>query len=136
MGGEGNQRATVGQLLRRWGPALAAMIAIYIGSSIPGEEFPVYRGVWDFVVKKSGHLAEYGLLAALLLRGIADRRPAPAPRAHLAAAFGLAVLYALGDEFHQRFMGSCLGLGLYYGWQVIRQTRSQSPRSQSTRPRA
>jgi VanZ family protein len=127
------------------------MIAIYIGSSIPGKEFPVYEGVWDFVVKKSGHLAEFGLLAALLLRGMVWGRPAPAPRAHLAAAFGVAVLFALGDEFHQQFtpgrtaraldvaidaLGSGLGLGLFYAWQVIRQTRSQSPQSRSTRPRA
>lgn len=153
-------RKPLAGFLRRWGPALAAMIVIFVGSSIPGDEFPVYEGAWDFIVKKSGHLAEYGLLSVLLLRGIAGQGPssagsdpsppAPASRAHL-AAFGLAVLYAVSDEFHQRFTpgrnsrpldvfidaaGSCLGLALYYAWRVIRQTRSQSPRARSTRPRA
>ncbi len=132
------------------------MLFIFVGSSIPGEEFPQYEGAWDFVVKKSGHLLEYGLLAVLLLSGVANRvlewrgddQPLPT-RQQFVTALALTVLYAASDEFHQRFtpgrgphlldvaidlLGAGLGLALFYAWHLIRQTRSQSSRSPSTRP--
>ena len=143
---------------KRWGPALLVMAVIFIGSSISSEEIPQYNGAWDFIIKKSGHLLEYGVLAARVLRGLAGRGWGGAPadaeapgRGHLAAAVLLAALYGVTDEFHQRFtpgrgarpldvaidiLGASLGLALVYAWRVIRQTRSQSPQSRSTHPRA
>jgi VanZ family protein len=136
---------------RRWGPALLVMATIFVVSSIPSTDIPQYEGFWDFVVKKGGHLFGYGLLAVLLLRGIAQTRAqggAPLARRDYLAAFVLAVLYGATDELHQRFtpgrgahladvgidaLGACLGLAFHYGWRVIRQTRTQSPPSQSIR---
>ena len=145
-------------LVKRWGPPLFWMAFIFAGSSIPGEDFPQYGGVLDFLVKKSGHVLEYGLLAVLLLRSVSDQgwnsaeaggETLPA-RPHVALALLLSTLYAATDEFHQRFtpgrgprpldvgidvVGASLGIALYFGWRIIRQTRTQSPPSHSTRPR-
>jgi VanZ family protein len=134
------------------------MAVIFFASTIPAKEFPAYEGVWDFVVKKTGHLLEYGLLAILLQRGFAaqargsrgssDDLPA---WAQTAATLALATLYGATDEFHQRFtpgrmgqaadvaidfVGACLGLALLYGGRSIRRTRSRNPRSRSTHPPA
>lgn len=166
-----NARQAMSDLVRRWGPALAWMAAIFVVSGIPGDEFPQYEGLWDFVVKKSGHLLEYGLLAVLLWRAVRVQRDGTAfsggreagtdstrgARVQVTGVFGvrvwaalaLTVLYAVTDEFHQLFIpgrgsravdvgidivGACLGLALYFALNVIRQTRSQTPRSRPTRP--
>ncbi len=146
-------RPPVGRFLKRWGPALGMMVVIFVGSSIPGDEFPQYNGVWDFIVKKSGHLLEYGLLALFMLRGVAGQ-PDNGQQPSLSQVLGtlaLAMLYAASDEFHQRFtpgrgshlldvgidlIGGSLALGLLRARQAIRQTRSRTPRSPSTPPPA
>ena len=73
------------------------MAAIYFFSSIPSSDMPDFSWA-DLLVKKGGHVIGYGLLAVSLwyALGLDPRR--------LAAAWGLAVLYALTDEFHQAFV--------------------------------
>jgi VanZ family protein len=79
------------------------MIAIFIASS--QINLPSVRiGVWDFAIKKSGHVFEYAVLGLLLFRacygsaaGLASLRPA-------AAALVIGGLYAASDEFHQVFV--------------------------------
>lgn len=60
----------------------------------------------NLAVRKLGHVAEYAILAALLYAAL--RRTIPGSvswRNGVAAlAFGLAVLYAAGDEYHQSFV--------------------------------
>lgn len=51
-------------------------------------------GGWDLALRKLAHMAEYGVLAVLLVRATG--------RTWL--AFGLAVLYAGSDEWHQTFV--------------------------------
>jgi VanZ family protein len=55
----------------------------------------------DFLIRKAGHMAVFGILALLLWRALATttvwRRP-------WAWALALAVLYAATDEFHQGFV--------------------------------
>lgn len=116
------------QLLRRWGLAALMMLIIFAASATPKQSLPVFVG-WDWVVKKGGHFTGYAVLAALYARGLAAGRPAT--RRDWGVAVLLAALYALTDEFHQRFvpgrgatltdvgidtMGAMLGAALYC-WQ-------------------
>jgi VanZ family protein len=82
-----------------WGPAAAMMTAIFLASSIPDlTELPA--GISD----RTGHLIGYGLLGGLTLRAMAEARwDRVAPRT-AAAAWLFSALYALTDEFHQRFV--------------------------------
>ncbi len=59
-----------------------------------------------FFVRKTAHLTEYAILTALLFRGW--RSSLSAGRATV-AAFGLAMFFAVGDEFHQTFIASRTG---------------------------
>jgi VanZ family protein len=61
------------------------------------------------VIRKCGHLAEYGVLAVLCWRAV-RRRPGSAASGWRGRdaflAVGLAVLYAVSDEVHQAFVPS------------------------------
>lgn len=81
----------------RWGPAVLWMAAIFIASATPSVDLPTF-GVWDTIVKKGGHMLAYALLAILFRRALGWQARPPG------AAWLLAVLYALGDEFHQSFV--------------------------------
>jgi len=86
--------------LWRWGPALVMMALIFVASGTQGSELPKF-GIWDFALKKGGHLIGYGLLGVAYLHGLTrgifrDRRA-------LLLAILLAALYAITDEFHQSF---------------------------------
>ncbi|MEX2210401.1 MAG: VanZ family protein [Gaiellaceae bacterium] len=74
-----------------WLPVVAWAGIIFGLSSIPGlaTEF----GVWDLVLRKLAHFAEYAVLGFLLVRASAAL-----------PAFALGVLYAVSDEFHQSFV--------------------------------
>jgi VanZ family protein len=56
-------------------------------------------GGWDLVLRKLGHMAEFGLLWWLWLRALG--------RPQAAAAITLA--YAVSDEFHQSFVSGRVG---------------------------
>ena len=74
---------------------------IFAASAQP--QLPTVREHWlDTAIKKGGHMLGYGLLASLYMRAL---------RSHLGASiqlrwlsWGLAVVYALTDECHQRFV--------------------------------
>jgi VanZ family protein len=51
-------------------------------------------GAWDLLIKKLAHLLAYAVLA--LLAYVATGR--------YSVAWGIAVLYAMSDEFHQTFI--------------------------------
>jgi hypothetical protein len=113
--------------ISRWGPALLIMAVIFVASSIPRNEMPSF-GLWDWVVKKGGHMLGYALLALAYLRGLTTNSgPRPTVRQMLLAV-ALAGLYALTDEFHQLFvpgrsaaaldvlidtLGASLGVGVW-----------------------
>jgi VanZ family protein len=78
--------------LSLWLPVVAWAALIFVLSSIPSLNSGL--GVWDLVLRKLAHTAEYAVLAALLLRALA--RPW--------LAFLVAVAYAASDEFHQHFV--------------------------------
>ena len=80
-----------------WIPALVVMGVIFWFSAQSGEELPVFSWA-DKIVKKSGHMIGYALLAfwywyALGLQS--NRRW---------LAWLLAILYAATDEYHQSFV--------------------------------
>jgi VanZ family protein len=83
-----------------WGPAIVLMVLIFIASATPGSELPKF-GVWDVFVKKGGHMVGYALLAAAYFHALSSGRHVT--RFQFIVAMCLATLYAVSDEFHQRF---------------------------------
>jgi VanZ family protein len=95
----------------------------------------------QLAVRKAAHVTEYALLALLLYRALRrtlERSPETWCRQCAGWAFGITVLYAASDEWHQSFVpsrdgsihdviidgaGAALGLALWYGWLLWRQAR-------------
>lgn len=83
--------------LWRWLPVAAWMALIFALSAqsrVPQLDQPLL----DVLVKKGWHFTEYAILATLLWRALAWRA-----RAWM-RAWPIAALYAMTDEFHQRFV--------------------------------
>jgi VanZ family protein len=89
------------QLLRGWLPPLMWMGLIFLLSAQP-HPFEIEEQWLDLLLKKIGHTLEYGILAWLYLRGLRGRFH-HTTRLRAASA-GLAVIYALSDEYHQTFV--------------------------------
>jgi VanZ family protein len=85
------------ETVRRWLPVLLWAGVIFAFSSIPS--LGTGLGFWDLVLRKIAHAAEYAVLAVLLLRALESA----------AAAWALAVAYAVTDEVHQRFVSGRVG---------------------------
>ncbi len=68
-----------------------------------GGDFDYPEAVIDVIVRKLSHMAEYGVLAALCLWALGTASSS-IPRSHFLYAFVLAMLCALSDELHQRFV--------------------------------
>jgi VanZ family protein len=81
--------------LARWGAVALWMGLIYVLSAQPGLP-SAPAPLLDLVLKKLGHMIEYAILT-LLLQGALPSRS-------LAAAWALAVMYAVSDEYHQTFV--------------------------------
>jgi VanZ family protein len=84
-------------LLVGWLPVIAWAGLIFAFSAQPNLRF-VPDQTLDFLVRKAGHMGEYGILALLLWRALATTTAWRWPGAW---AVALAVLYAITDEFHQ-----------------------------------
>jgi VanZ family protein len=78
--------------LRLWAPVVAWAALIFALSSIPS--LSTGLGLWDTVLRKCAHAAEYAVLGALLWRALGTAVPA------LLAG----VAYAVTDEVHQHFV--------------------------------
>ena len=77
--------------LVRFGPPLALMGLIFFLSAQP--DLGTGLGTWDLILRKLGHMAEYGLLWFLWWRALGKRHAGPAILITLA--------YAATDEWHQ-----------------------------------
>ena len=89
--------------IARWWPALVMMAVIFAASSFPSQDLPNF-GLWDWLLKKSGHALGYALLALAYLRGLTPAGgERPAARKWLLAVL-LAGLYGATDEYHQSFV--------------------------------
>jgi VanZ family protein len=75
-----------------WVPVLLWAGLIFALSAIP--DLGTGLGVWDLILRKLAHTAEYAILGALVFRAY---RNAP-------AAFLIASAYAVTDEVHQTFV--------------------------------
>jgi VanZ family protein len=86
---------------RRWALAWAQVVAwaglIFLASAQPDLTFAP-DPVLDFVVRKLGHAAVFGILALLLWRALATTTRLRKPWAW---ALTLTILYAISDELHQ-----------------------------------
>ncbi len=80
--------------ISRFGPPLALMAVIFFFSAQP--DLGTGLGVWDTILRKAAHMAEFGLLWYLWHRALELQTPLPA------AAIALA--YAITDEYHQTFV--------------------------------
>jgi len=78
----------------RFGPPLALMAVIFALSAQSSLDSGL--GTLDLVLRKLGHMAEYGLMWLLWWRAFGYARPAPAAVITLA--------YAASDEWHQTFV--------------------------------
>lgn len=77
----------------KWLPAVLIMALIFYFSSRTSSDLPNY-GIWDTLVKKSGHMIGYFLLSVADHYWFEGRKK---------KAVFFAVSYALLDEFHQSF---------------------------------
>lgn len=94
------RRRSPGTLLRAWLPALLWMGLIFYLSSRP--DLPCHPDERaDFVLKKAAHVVEYGILALLLWRALANTSQTDSPARWV---FLLSLLYAISDEVHQLFV--------------------------------
>jgi VanZ family protein len=78
----------------RFGPPLLLMAVIFFLSAQPN--LGTGLGVWDTILRKGAHMAEFGLLFVLWWRAFGYRRRA--------AAVVIALTYAASDELHQHFV--------------------------------
>jgi len=74
-------------------PAIIWAIFIFLGSSVPGADVSANKTV-NFVAHKSIHIIEYGIFYIFLIKGLGKKK----------ISFSLGVLYAISDEFHQKFV--------------------------------
>ncbi|MEX1357159.1 MAG: VanZ family protein [Gaiellaceae bacterium] len=79
-----------------WLPVVAWAGVIFAVSSIPA--LGTGLGVWDLVLRKLAHIAEYAVLGLLLARAAA-----------VLPAFALGLAYAVTDEVHQAFVAGRQG---------------------------
>jgi hypothetical protein len=84
-------------ILPRWLPALVVMIAIFSFSGTPGNKLPNFFD-WDYVIKKTGHMVGYGLLALSYLHFFRYQKK------YFLLSWFLAILFSFTDEFHQWYI--------------------------------
>lgn len=82
-----------------WMPAVILMAGIFWASSTASIDLPDY-GALDTLVKKSGHMTGYALLALAYWFGL---KGSAVEKYQFGLAWSMALLYALTDEFHQSF---------------------------------
>ncbi|MFN8534324.1 MAG: VanZ family protein [Dehalococcoidia bacterium] len=83
----------------RWACAILWMVLIFWWSSFPTIEVPFAEdALWQTISRKAAHAVVFGVLALLYAWAL------PGGIGRLPAAFVLAVVYGLADEFHQAFV--------------------------------
>lgn len=103
-------------LIQLWGPVFLWMAGIFYFSSRPYPLGPLSRSEHREVMGTVAHFAEYLGLAALLCRALSGGWPGqqqsvaptesgpPTGGKAFVCAFIIGLLFALSDEFHQRFV--------------------------------
>lgn len=88
------------KLAKFWLPPILWAIIIFTFSSFSTVETTQFF-LGDFIIKKTAHIMEYGILATLLYRGLIGSKITNKKAMWLAVLF--ASLYGISDEFHQSF---------------------------------
>jgi len=87
----------------KWGAAILMMGLVFLFSSIPMGSTLSDAGPLKLngptLIRKSGHLMEYGLLAIGLQHGMRQKG-----WKGIAMILGIVLMFALSDEFHQSFV--------------------------------
>src|SRR5512143_60255 len=83
--------------IQNWIPAFLMMVLIFWFSAQPADELPNFNWA-DAIVKKSGHMVGYGLLAFTYWYALGMHKQ----KRWLAWVF--VILYAMTDEYHQTFV--------------------------------
>jgi len=83
-----------------WVPVIAVAAAIFIVSSVPGENIPGLFTGQSIIA----HFLEYFILAALLGRAVKEYFPGQKRFRRLILVFMAVVIYAALDEMHQSFV--------------------------------
>ena len=86
---------------RTWLAVLGWMALIFAFSSIPDLRSGL-EPLWDTILRKLAHTAEYAILGWLSFRAF-ERSGMKRPHAAIFAIL-LSVLYAISDEWHQHFI--------------------------------
>jgi len=145
-------------LLITWLPVIGLMALMFAFSAQPKHgpppdaqdvyfsgPMPIFQGNWDAIIKKTSHVAGYGLLALLCLRALRAHRIASREASALAVL--IAVTFGLTDELHQSFVAgrhaSVLDVGFDYAGAVaavlvarfITERRESPPSSKTNSPR-
>jgi VanZ family protein len=120
-----------------WLPATAWLTMIFVLSSQPALPSP------PAVNDKQAHAFTFGVLAVLLLMGLAGWRWASVTRSALLTAFLLAAAYGVTDELHQRFVpgrtpdvadvaadaaGAALAMVAAWAWAILLHRRRSAAR--------
>jgi VanZ family protein len=85
-----------------WTPVIIWCLLIFTLSSIPTPETSqIYW--WDFIIKKSAHMVEYGILFFLTYRAV-NFNNKKGERLDYLIAFIFGLFYAFSDEIHQSFV--------------------------------
>jgi len=116
-------------LIHLWGPVILWMAGIFYFSSQSNLPSPFSSSRFDPFFHGIAHFGEYAILSALLYRALVKHHQP------LGLSFGLALLFALLDEFHQSFVpgrdaelrdlaldaaGMGLSLIIIEGWSILR----------------
>jgi hypothetical protein len=83
--------------MSKWLPALLMMLVIFLMSARSSSQLPSFDWA-DTLIKKSGHIAGYALLALLYWRALDLKKE------KRWVAWILTIAYAVTDEFHQSFV--------------------------------
>jgi VanZ family protein len=131
-------RLSAGRIAWLWLPVLVWAGIIFAFSATPNLRF-VPADFLDFVVRKAGHMAVFGVLAVLVWRALAYS----AVRRAMVWSLALTAAYAATDEFHQSFtagrhpspvdvgidsVGALLFLLALTLWLRVRWARAGAPR--------
>lgn len=95
-----NHKTPVTRFIKYWLPVIIYAILIFYISSIPGIRIPKLFSGQDVLF----HVLEYALFALLINRALKEYYSSQARITRLSIVFGLAIIYAISDEFHQSFI--------------------------------
>ncbi len=93
-------RMQIKKLVNLWLPVMVWASVIFTFSSLPTIETTKFY-LWDFLLKKTAHIVEYGILSSLIYRALVNSK-VDIKKSMWIAVF-VSILYGASDEFHQSF---------------------------------